>query len=89
MRLIVMRVNAPEPCYFCLCCNEASFVEGEERGYERHVARCSTVHDEKLRADSIRTRMPLIFDPHVSGDVELTRWIRRHRGMLLEGRMTL
>lgn len=87
--LIVVRNHAPEPDYFCLCCNEASFVKGEERAYEQHVIRCSGAHDEAMRAESLRARMPGFFDPEVAGDVEFERWVRANSGALLEGRMRM
>lgn len=78
-----------EPRYRCLCCNDADFYEGEERAYETHVVACANRHDEELRAQSMRARAPGIFDPNVSGDVELERWYRRNLPLLREGRKLL
>lgn len=77
------------PKYRCLCCNDAVFYDGEEAAYERHVVACSERHDEAMRAESWRAKVPGIFDPDVSGDVELERWVRLNRGALLEGRKKL
>jgi hypothetical protein len=89
MGLIVVRRNEREPRYRCLCCDDAVFFEGEERAYESHIVSCSRRHDERMRAESWREKAPGIFDPFRSGDVELDRWIRQNRAMLLEGRKTL
>lgn len=89
MSLLIVRDNAREPRYRCLCCDDAIFYEGEETAYERHVVACSNRHDEELRGRSLRVKAPGIFDPFQSGDVELERWIRVNRGLLLEGRRTL
>lgn len=89
MGLIVVTSNKDRvPRYRCLACDTVFYV-GEETFYERHVVACSAKHDEQLRADSLRTRMPGIFDPFVSGDVELERWYRRNLPLLREGRKTL
>lgn len=87
--LIVVRHNAREPRYRCLCCDDAVFFEGEERAYESHVIACSRRHEAEMRGTSLRVKAPGIFDPDVSGDVEYGRWVRQHRGMLLEGRLTM
>lgn len=82
--------DAGRPRYRCECCPERTpFWDGEERAFERHVVACAARHDEQLRALSWRQRAPAIFDPQVSGDVELGRWIAVHRDALLEGRKTL
>jgi hypothetical protein len=86
--LIVITRDDRPPRYRCLACR-TMFREGEETAYERHVVACSAQHDEELRADSVRTRMPGLFDPFVSGDVEFGRWVRANRGLLLEGRRKL
>lgn len=88
MGLIVITNERREPRYRCLAC-DVVFYEGEELWYERHVVACSARHDKELRADSIRTRMPGLFDPNLSGDVEFGRWVRVNRGLLLEGRKRL
>lgn len=88
MGLIVITRGGGPPRYRCLGC-QTTFRAGEETAYERHVVACSAQHDEELRADSVRTRMPGLFDPDVSGDVEFGRWVRVNRGLLLEGRRRL
>lgn len=87
--LIVVRHNEREPRYRCLCCPDGVFFAGEETAYERHVALCARRNAEEMEGQSMRAKLPGIFDPFRSGDVELERWISRHRGMLLEGRMNL
>lgn len=87
--LVVVRNNAREPKYRCLCCNDAVFFDGEERAYETHVVLCANRNDEELRGESWRVKAPGIFDPNVSGDVELDKWIRKHRALLLEDRLKL
>ncbi len=89
MGLIVVRHNDREPAYRCLCCSDGIFYEGEERAYEQHVVLCSKRHDEEMRAQSLREKAPHIFDPGVSGDVELDRWVRVHREALLEDRLRM
>ncbi len=86
MGLIVVRHNDREPAYRCLCCSDGIFYEGEERAYEGHVILCAKRHDAEMEAESLRSKAPAIFDPFVSGDVELDRWVRVHREELLEDR---
>lgn len=87
--LVVVRHNAREPKYRCLCCKEWVGYEGEQRAYETHVVACADRRDEELRAESWRVKAPGIFDPNVSGDVELDKWVRRNRALLLEDRLKL
>lgn len=87
--LVVVRHNAREPKYRCLSCREWVGYEGEEKAYETHVVACAARRDAELRGASLRVRMPGIFDPNASGDVELERWYRANRGLLLEGRRKL
>lgn len=89
MGLIVVRVNAREPRWKCLCCGDAEFYDGEQAAYERHVVLCSVRHDAEMRGESLRAKIPGIYDPFESGDVELGRWIGRHRALLLEDRLKL
>ncbi len=86
--IVVIGGQERRPRYRCMAC-DVVFYDGEERVYERHVVACSEVHDAELRAMSVRQRDPAIFDPQVSGDVELGQWIKRHREALLEDRKKL
>lgn len=82
--------------YKCLCCG-AEFRRGEERAYERHVAGdplsttpgCAERNAERMNAESLRAKVPGIFDPEQSGDVECAHWVSANRGLLLEGRKRL
>ncbi len=89
MGLIVIRRNEGTPRWRCLCCNDTVFFEGEQRAYEAHVIACSRRHDAEMEAESWRKKIPGIFDPFQSGDVEFGRWISANRGLLLEGRRKL
>lgn len=92
--LTVIRRHEGPPQWICLVCL-TPFFEGEETAFERHVAGtasmpgCAEREEEKLRAQSLRDRMPEIFDPLQSGDVDLELWIQKHRQALLEDRKKL
>ena len=81
--------EARTPKYRCLICKargeRSVFYEGEERAYERHVARCYDANEAELRMQSMREKAPGLFDPNRSGDVELGQWIRQHRQSLIRG----
>lgn len=88
--LIIGAGSERDPKYRCLCCPEqVVFYEGEERAYEQHVVACARRHDEGLRAQSLRVKVPGIFDPFVSGDVEFGVWVRANRRALIEGRLKM
>jgi hypothetical protein len=87
--IVVTQDDGRKPRYKCLCCEVAVFFEGEETAYERHVVACSNRHDLEMRSMSLRVKVPAIFDPNESGDVEFGRWVRRHRRALLEGRLKM
>ena len=87
--LIVVRNNAREPKYRCLCCNDGVYFEGEEGAFHRHVVKCSARNDEAMRAQSLRVKAPGIFDPDQSGDVDVERWVRKHKAALREDRLKL
>lgn len=75
------------PKYRCECCPErVVFYDGEERLYERHVIACSQRHDAELRGESLRVKVPGIFDPFVSGDVEYGIWVRANAQAIIDGR---
>lgn len=92
--LTVIRRCAGPPQWICLVCL-TPFFEGEERAFERHVAGspstpgCAEREEARLRDLSLRERMPAIFDPLQSGDVDLELWIQKHRQALLEDRKKL
>ena len=95
MGLVVIRsVAAGEPQWRCLVCG-TPFYDGEMTAYVRHVAGavgqvgCHERHEDELRAQSLRVKAPALFDPFVSGDVELGRWIKAYGPAILSGRMKL
>jgi len=90
MGLLIIGAHKQPPKYRCLCCPEqVTFAAGEERAYEDHVVRCSRRHDEELRSHSMRVKAPLVFDPDVGGEVDLEKWVRKYRALILEGRKTM
>ena len=86
---IVGDTGLREAKYRCLICKQRGeqsvFYEGEEREYERHVARCYDANEAELRMQSAREKAPGLFDPRRSGDVELGDWIAANRQSLLRG----
>lgn len=81
--LIIGAAESRPPKYKCLCCNTAVFYEGEDRAYERHVVACSAKHEEEMREQSPREKTAHFLG---RGDTELEGWVRKHRGLILEGR---
>lgn len=87
-RLIVVRHGARETEFLCRIC-KAEFTKDETSAFERHVNACYAANEAELRGKSLREKAPGIFDPERSGDVELGKWIKRHRDALLEDRKKL
>jgi hypothetical protein len=92
MGLIVFRNKdrGKPPKWICSVCKSLGeltvFAEDEHSKFERHVIACAKRHEEHLRSLSMRSRHPALFDPKVSGDVELNAWVRREAEAILHGR---
>lgn len=87
-------VEGPKPIGVCTVqvgggqvCN-TPFFPGEERDYQRHVARCAQEHMAEIVAASPRTRMPIFdeseWDPEVAAHMK-----KVGKRMLQEGRMVV
>jgi hypothetical protein len=82
---IVSRISE-RAVVWCMQCGAGFSKSKMGREYERHVKDCAERHAEDLRSQSYRVKNPHLFDPLVSGDVELGAWIRANKRAILEGR---
>ncbi|WCB94502.1 hypothetical protein DSM104299_03239 [Baekduia alba] len=78
-----------QPKVWCYVCGAGFGASKMGRPFEEHVARCSEEHDEHLRQQSFRVRAPHLFDPFVSGDVELGAYIRANSAAILHRRLKI
>ena len=82
--LIVITNNEDrEPAFRCMACG-LPFFEQERTFYQRHVVACSAKHEQEMRAESIRERMPGLA---TLDDYDV--WISKHRDELIAGRKKL
>lgn len=81
--LIIGAAESRPPKYKCLCCKAAVFYDGEMGAYEDHVVRCSAKHEETMHERSPREMTAHFLG---RGDPELEGWVRKHKGLILEGR---
>lgn len=86
--LEIVRFNRGEPKFRCRVCGQP-FSEDESRVYETHVIACANTHEADLRALSLRERLPALYDPEQSGDVDYGKWVRANRKAIIEGRLKM
>lgn len=86
---LIVATNLDPPAGQCMVC-EAQFTAHECRPggeYERHVAKCSNQNEEKLRAMSLKERLPWLYGDDAI-DHELEDWVQvEHKTEILEGRL--
>ena len=80
--LIVVRNRPPD--YRCEMCGSSLYRDE----YRRHMRLCLARNYERVVGETATHRLSGIFGPE-AGDVELVRWVRRHRRPLAEGRLRL
>lgn len=74
---------------WCYVCGAGFGASKMGAPFEQHVANCARQNEETLRSLSFRTRAPQLFDPFVSGDVELGSWIRANRAAIFHRRLKI
>lgn len=71
----------------CRVCG-AKFFKGQEEMWQRHVGKCARANIDRLRAESLRNRMPAFneenWDPEVASHLKTVG-----RRMLAEGRLEM
>ena len=57
--------------------------------YDKHMVKCAkSERADEMEAQSFR-RKAAMFDPTVFGDVEMERWVRKHRKAIIDGDMKM